>query len=467
MAGQLSKLGVSAGEVVSLYSPNSPEWIIGYYAVLKLGAIVNPLNLMLTAEEAAFAMSDCGAVAVIGTADKLAALAPVMNQTGLRHRISYGGTAPNGGLDFNALLAEPQVEVAAPDIDTHAASTIAYTSGTTGHPKGAVLTHRGILLNTAMTATLHVRGPADTVVSALPCSHVYGNVVMNAAIAYGMTLVLHASFEPEAVLASIQANRATIFEGVPTMYLYLLEAPQLAATGLSSLRMCTVGGQAMPEAKMQRVSERFGCPLIELWGMTELGGLGTTHSVYGPWVPGSIGYALPHLQARVVPPDEADRLAAVDEVGELQIRGPMVMREYLNRPEASAETITAEGWLRTGDLARMDAHGYLYVVDRLKDMILTAGYNVYPAELERAICEHPDVAMAAVCGVPDEQKGELAKAYVVRRQGSSVDVETLDRHCRERLAAYKLPRAWQFVEDVPKTSSGKILRRELHTLDAG
>lgn len=465
LAAQLARLGVAQGQAVSLYSPNCPEWIIGYYAVMKLGAVVNPLNLMLTPDEAAFAMNDCGSVAVIGSAEKLAALAPILAQTQLKHRISYRGKTPEGAKDFHALLGAEAATAPSPTIDPADVSTIAYTSGTTGHPKGAVLTHRGILLNTAMTATLHVRNASDVVVSALPCSHVYGNIVMNAAIAYGMTLVLHASFDPARILETIQTHRATIFEGVPTMYMYLLEAPQLNTTSLTSLRCCTVGGQTMPEAKMRQVTERFGCPLIELWGMTELGGLGTTHSAYGPQVFGSIGMALPHLEARVANAEVPDQVVATGEIGELQIRGPMVMREYLNRPEATAQTLTPDGWLRTGDLARMDQEGFFYIVDRLKDMIITAGFNIYPAELERVIASHPDVALVAVGSIADEHKGELAKAYVVRRKGSTVSAETLDKHCREHMAPYKVPRAWQFVSDVPKTSSGKMMRRMLRTLD--
>ena len=466
MAEQLAHLGVKAGQAVSLYSPNCPEWVVGYYAVMKLGAVVNPLNLMLTPDEAAFAMNDCGAVAVIGSAEKLAALAPVLAKTKLQHLISYRGDPPDGAKDFHDLLRASGEKMPLPAIDPSSASTIAYTSGTTGHPKGAVLTHRGIVLNTQMTATMHVRNTSDVVVSALPCSHVYGNIVMNAAVAYGMTLILHANFDAARILESIQTHRATIFEGVPTMYMYLLEAPQLRTADLSSLRCCTVGGQTMPEAKMRQVTERFGCPLIELWGMTELGGLGTTHSAYGPQVLGSIGVVLPHLEARVTNPEAPGQAVALGEVGELQIRGPMVMREYLNRPDATAQTLTSDGWLRTGDLARMGRDGYLYVVDRLKDMIITAGFNIYPAELERVIASHPEVAMVAVGSIADDHKGELAKAYVVRRQGSTVDAETLERHCRERLAPYKVPRAWQFVSDVPKTSSGKIMRRLLHTLSA-
>jgi long-chain acyl-CoA synthetase len=468
VAAQLRALGLGAGDTVALYSPNCPEWLISYYAVMKMGGIVAPLNLMLTPGEAVYAMNDCAAVAVFGSSDRIAALAPVREQTQLRHCVAYGGKLPAQAIDFRSLLEGEPVEADVfpiADIGLEQPCTVGYTSGTTGHPKGAVLTHRSILMNTAMTATMHLRTDSDTVVSALPCSHVYGNIVMNAAMAYGMTLVLHKVFDVEQVLASIQAERATMLEGVPTMYMYLLDHPKLGDYDLSSLSRCTVGGQTMPEAKMRQVEAAFGCPLIELWGMTELGGLGTTHSAYGPTRHGSIGVALPHLQARILSTDGSNRVLPAGEVGELQIRGPVTMLKYLNNPDATAQTLEADGWLHTGDLARQDEDGFLYVVDRLKDMVITGGFNIYPAELERVISEHPDVAMVAVGSIPDESKGELAKAYVVARQGATLDLAALDAHCRTRLAAYKVPRAWQIVTELPKTSTGKILRRKLHDLD--
>jgi long-chain acyl-CoA synthetase len=465
LAAALQTRGIAPGDTVSLYSPNCPEWIIGYYAVMKLGGIINPLNLMLTPDEAAYAMNDCGAVAVLGSHERIAGLEPIRVNTRLRLCISYGGETPAGAVDLRDLLKAAPGEYPVAGINPDHPCTVAYTSGTTGHPKGALLTHRSILMNTAMTATMHVRTCADTVVSALPCSHVYGNIVMNAAIAYGMTLVLHQVFDAERVLNSIQTYRATLFEGVPTMYMYLLNFPKLSKYDLSSLTRCTVGGQTMPEAKMRDIEAIFGCPLIELWGMTELGGLGATHSAYGPARHGSIGVALPHLEARVIAADGSRQVLPTGEVGELQIRGPVVMTGYLGQPDATADTIVADGWLHTGDLVRQDKDGYLYVVDRLKDMIITGGFNIYPAELERVIAEHPDVALAAVGSVFDEAKGELAKAYIVPRHGAQLDLAALEQHCRVRLAAYKVPRAYQIVEDLPKTSTGKILRRMLHTLN--
>lgn len=466
VAAALRRLGIAKGDTVGLYAPNGPEWMIAYYAVMKLGGIVCPLNPMLTPGEAAYAMNDCGAVAVFGSADRIAGLSAVRDRTQLRLCVAFDGATVDA-VDFEMLLGESggsAMEVELTAATSSRVCTVAYTSGTTGHPKGAVLTHRAILMNTAMTATMHLRSAADTVVSALPCSHVYGNIVMNAAIACGMTLVLHKVFDAEQVLQSIASERATLLEGVPTMYMYLLNHSRLREHDLSSLTRCTVGGQTMPESKMRQVEAAFGCPLIELWGMTELGGLGTTHSVYGPRRHGSIGVPLPHLQARVVATDGSGRVLPAGDVGELQVRGPMMMTGYQGNASATAETIGTDGWLHTGDLVRQDEVGYLYLVDRMKDMIITGGFNIYPAELERVIAEHGDVALVAVGSVPDEIKGELAKAYVVARQGANLDLKDLERHCRERLAAYKVPRAFQLVDDLPKTSSGKILRRMLRTL---
>lgn len=461
-AQALTDRGIGAGDVVALYSPNCPEWIIAYYGILKAGAVVNPLNLMLTAAEAAFAMADCGAVAVFGSAEKIAGLEGQTADTRLREYIQFDGVPLAGSHLLQTVLEHTTLEDRYPlaSIRAEDVSTIGYTSGTTGHPKGAVLSHQSILMNVAMTSTLHVRNPGDVVVSALPLSHVYGNVVMNAAMGYGMTLVLHRQFDALAVLDSIQRYRATLFDGVPTMYLYLLDHPRLADFDLSSLTRCTVGGQTMPEARMAQVEAVFGCRLLELWGMTELGGLGATHSLYGPRRLGSIGIPLPLHQARIVDPDSGDTLPA-GRVGELQLRGPIVMKHYHGRPDATGEVRDEQGWLRTGDLARIDDEGFIYVVDRLKDMIITAGFNIYPAELERVLSEHPGVAMVAVGSVPDAHKGELAKAYVVVRQGVELDLAELERHCRARLAAYKVPRLFALVDDLPRTSSGKVMRRRL------
>jgi long-chain acyl-CoA synthetase len=249
------------------------------------------------------------------------------------------------------------------------------------------------------------------------------------------------------------------------MYLYMLNSPDLERTDLSSLTRCFVGGQTMAVARMEEVEARFPCPLIELWGMTEIAGVGISNTAYGPSRLGSIGVPVPYVECRIADPTDARRALHSDEVGELLIRGPIVMQGYFGNPEATRETIEPDGWLHTGDLARIDRDGYIYIVDRKKDMILTGGFNVYPAELERVIAQHPAVAMVAVGSLPDELKGEIAKAYIVPRAGATVDEGEIIAFCREHLAPYKLPRAVQFVDDLPKTSTGKIMRRMLRELE--
>ena len=466
LANALVSLGVEAGDRVTLYSPNSWEWIVSYYGVLKLGAVINPVNVMLTPGEVEFVANDCGATIIIASYEKALSIQGVKKKSGVREVIVFGDEPlPDGMLSFNGLLNDSDDGFQVAEVDTHSLSTIGYTSGTTGHPKGACLSHYNVLLNVEMTALMHQRSEKDTVVTALPCPHVYGNVVMNGAFQYGMTLVLHPLFEERIILQSIQDNRATMFEGVPTMYMFLLNHPQLDAYDLSSLRCCTVGGQTMPVPKMEQVEEKFGCPLIELWGMTELGGLGTTFAANGPVKHGSIGVALPYVEARIADTGDAGKTLPAGEVGELMIKGGIVMQGYYGNEQATRDTIEPDGWLHTGDVASMDEDGCVFIVDRKKDMILTAGYNIYPAELERVIAGHPDVALVAVGSIPDEEKGELAKAYIIPREGAEPDAETIIKYCREHLAAYKVPRAIRFVDDFPKTSTGKIMRRKLPELD--
>ncbi|MGU7785072.1 class I adenylate-forming enzyme family protein [Burkholderia sp. PU8-34] len=463
LASRLERFGLCKGDRVSIYAPNCAEWVISYYAIAKVGGVVNPLNLMLTPAEAAFAVEDCGARFVIGTGDRIAGLyAALPEDSKVELAIAFGEDIPFWAQDFDSILLEDVDRNYRPAyVDASDSWAICYTSGTTGHPKGAVLTHESVVANTGMTATMHMRSALDTVVSALPCSHVYGNIVLNSAVACGMTLVLHKTFDATAILESIQRYRATLFEGVPTMYMYLLNYPDLDKFDVSSLTRCTVGGQTMPAVKLQEVERRFGCPLIELWGMTEIGGLGATHTVYGPRRIGSIGIPLPHVLVRIASQTDPEIMLSSGEVGELQIRGPIVMKEYLGKPEATTQTILEGGWLRTGDVAYIDDDGFIFVVDRLKDMIITAGFNIYPAELERVIAAYEGVAMVAVGSVPDVEKGELAKAYIVPKQGVALDLSDIEKHCRENLAAYKVPRAFQIVDDLPKTSTGKVMRRML------
>ena len=466
LAAALVVLGVKPGDRITLYSPNCWEWIVSYYGGLMAGAVVNPINVMLTPEEVGHIAKDCGASVVMGSQEKLVSIVELKNNGTVRDLICFGDSVPAGMTAFAQLVEQGDVSrFSIVEREAQDSCTIGYTSGTTGHPKGAVHSHQNVVMNAQLTALMHGRSEADCVVTALPLPHVYGTVVMNSTFINGGTLVVHPRFDEVSVLTSIQQYKATLFEGVPTMYFFLLNHPDLNQFDLSSLRICTVGGQTMPVAKMQQVEEQFGCPLVELWGMTELAGLGTTFSHNGPIKHGSIGVPLPYCKAKIVDVADVSKTLAEDEVGELMIKGPVVMQGYYGNEAATQETIEGDGWLHTGDVAKIDEDGFIFIVDRKKDLILTAGYNVYPAEIERVVAAHPDVAMVAVGPIADEVKGELAKAYIVPKKNSSPSADSIMDYCREHLAAYKVPRAVQFVDDFPKTSSGKIMRRKLRELD--
>ena len=462
----LGELGLHPGDRVVVHLPNTWEWIVAYYGIARVGCVSVPANILLVSEEVQFIADDCAAVAVIAAAARIAPLrAAQRTPRELKYiGVRFDSVATSQFTDFDDLLRRAPFEskdTPAPDD----VATIGYTSGTTGRPKGAVLTHHAIVLNTAMTATMHVRTSADRVVTALPCSHVYGNVVMNGAFLCGYSLVLLERFDAQAALEAVELYRATLFEGVPTMYYYLLGEESLGRRDLRSLTRATVGGQTMPKSHMRDVQSKLGCPLLELWGMTEIAGLGTTHPLYGPEKLGSIGIALPLSECRIGDLHDPDKTVPPGAAGELLIRGPTVMQAYYGRSDATREVLREGGWLSTGDVAYRDADNYLYIVDRIKEMIITAGYNIYPSEIERVIADHPAVQIVAVGAIPDTAKGELAHAFVILKQGAGLDETELLAHCRAQLAAYKVPKAIHFVTDLPKTSTGKIMRRALHTLD--
>jgi long-chain acyl-CoA synthetase len=464
-AGGLHDIGIRSGDRVSLYSPNRWEYVVAYHAALRVAAVVNPINVMLTPEEVAFVLNDCGAAAIFTSGDRAEVIAGLTRSVPTLRRVISFDSAGGGVTGFGDLLTGP---AAAPQVPRPAPadlSTIGYTSGTTGHPKGAMQSHRAVFLNAAAVFAVHTRTDRDVMLNALPLPHVYGNVIMNGTFMVGATLVMLERFEPAAALAAIQRHGATVFDGVPTMYAMMLADPALPGTDLSSLRICTVGGQTMPVAKMQEWEQRSGVQLLEIWGMTELAGVGTSNCSYMPNVLGSIGFALPGAELRVAALGDPGVTVPDGEPGELMIRGPLVMLGYYGNEAATRATIEPDGWMHTGDIATRDEEGHYFVVDRSKDLILTGGFNVYPAEIERVVAAHPAVAMVAVGSVPDDRLGELARAYVVLRPGAAASVAEIIEHCRPHLAAYKLPRSVRFVADLPKTSTGKVMRRELKTLD--
>ena len=467
VANGLVSVGVRPGDRVTLFGPNCWEWLVAYYAIAKTGAVVTPISSMFTTEEVRYVVADSGARVVVASSDKGIPVLDLVGTAGLSCVVLWGDEVPEGATSFGTWIDEAPAEFEPVQRGRGDLAAVCYTSGTTGHPKGAMQSHRAVISAAVGTVVMGARGPDDRVINTLPLAHVYGSCVFNAAMMAGSTLIMVPRFDAADVVAAIAKHRATLMDGVPTAYYYLLSHPGFDDADLSSLTRCWVGGQTLPEAKAIEFTKRTGCPIHEVWGMTELAGAASANPVVGPNKPGTIGIAYPGNSMRVVDIDDPTVVLGPGERGELMFRGPMVMDGYFGNEDATRASIEPDGWLHSGDIATMDDDGYFTIVDRKTDMILTAGYNVYPAELERVLCMQPAVSMAAVTGVPDEVKGELAKAYVVLKPGCDVTADALVAHCREHLAAYKVPRAVQFVDEVPVTASGKIMRRLLKDVDDG
>ena len=460
----LLAMGVQAGDSVTLWLGNGWRWVVAYYGILRLGAIVTPANVLLAAPEVWHIMGDCKSHTLIARSKDIS-----REDTAVASKVITVG-------ESNALTDESFDEVlkigagavhewVQPHIDGGSVCSIFYTSGTTGYPKGAMLTHESVLFNAKMTSQMHGLNSNDTIVTPLPCAHVYGNVVLNSSIARGATLVLLPRVDDAGILEAIRRFKATILEGVPAMYMALLGGKDIDRVDLRSLRFCAVGGQGMAVEKMREVERQFGCRLIELWGMTEIAGLGTTHPVDAPAHLGSIGIPFSRTQTRIVDPDDPTRDVALGQVGELLIRGPHVMKGYLNQPIETAQLLDSDGWLKSGDLVHQGADGYLYLVDRIKDVIMSGGYTVYPAEIERVVAQLPTVSAAVALPVPDELRGQVARLLVVLRPGATCGAEDILGHCRRMLASYKVPRIVEFVPDLPTTSTGKIVRHKEFSAD--
>jgi long-chain acyl-CoA synthetase len=463
-ANGLKALGVRKGDRVTLFAQNSPEWAIGYAGIAKAGAVINPVNAMLTADELSYVVKDCGAKVLITTPDRAQAVLH-LKADGHLTEIVVIGEAVSGTMAFTDLLGAQPETVEAPGNKPDELSTICYTSGTTGFPKGAMLSHRNVMLNAALTAAMNIRTEHDNQFTGLPLAHVYGTVVMNLSFMLGLTFVLLEKFDTQQAFEAIQRHKVTVIDGVPTMYLYMLAHPDFDKYDLSSLRAAVVGGQSMPPSKSNDWLARTGTEMLELWGMTELAGPGIMQHSYCENRLGSVGIMMPFMHGRIADPADPSKTLKAGEVGELVVKGPLNMLGYYGNEQATRDAIDPDGWLHSGDLGKMDEDGYIYIVDRKKDMILTAGYNIYPAEIERIIAGHPAVAMVGVGAKADATKGEIAKAYIVLKTGASADADEVIGYCRKHLAAYKVPREIQFVPALPTTSSGKILRRQLKTLD--
>lgn len=452
-AALLRTEGLRAGDRVALMLPNVPEFVVLYYGILRAGGIVVPMNPLLKARETEYHLRDSGAVLLFEWYAAPGEGAQGAAAAGVRH-------IPVEPAAFAAELAplEPYHDTAAVAGDDVA--VLLYTSGTTGRPKGAALTHAGLRHNTEVNVTdVQQLTPEDVIVGCLPLFHIFGQTcTMNTAVLSGASLTLIPRFDPAVVFEAIARDGATVFEGVPTMYAALLQHPAGAEAEVSTLRMCISGGASLPVELLHGFERRFGCAVLEGFGMSETSPVVSFNHADRPRKAGSIGTPIRDVEVRLL--DDDGRDVTPGEVGELAVRGPNVMKEYWNRPEETAATVP-DGWLRTGDLARQDEDGYLFVVDRKKDLIIRGGYNVYPREIEEVLHEHPAVALAAVVGVPDERLGEEVAAAVVPRAGAEVTAAELQEFVRERVAAYKYPRRIWLTDALPMGPSGKILKREI------
>ncbi|MBW8484802.1 long-chain-fatty-acid--CoA ligase [Actinomadura parmotrematis] len=464
VASALLGLGLVPGDRVAVQLPNLPQFLFSYFAVLKAGLVMVPLNPLLKAPEVAHHLGDSGAKLLI-TFETFAAEAVKGAGDVPAYVVNLPGSdaRPEGTRHFDELyFAEDTGEIAATSADDVA--VLLYTSGTTGVPKGAELTHFQLYMNCTVAGELFGFRDDDIGLAVLPLFHVFGlSSVLNTAVRFGGTLVLVPRFEVDDVIDAIERHRATIYTGVPTMYFALLRADR-AGRDLSSLRVGVSGGAAMPEEVVREFEEAFpGVVILEGYGLSETASTATFNVSAEQRRIGSAGRPVWGVRVKIVDEAGAELPPGPEHVGEVLIQGHNVMKGYHGRPEATAAAL-AGGWFRTGDLGHLDEDGYLFIVDRVKDLIIRGGYNVYPREVEEVLYAHPDVAEAAVVGRPDERLGEEVVACVTLRPGAAAGDDRaaeLIAHCRERLANYKCPREVRFLDALPLSPTGKILKREL------
>jgi long-chain acyl-CoA synthetase len=454
VAALLRDRGIEAGDRVGLMLPNVPYFPAIYYGILRAGAVVVPMNVLLKEREVHFYLEDSGAKILFAWHGFAEAAEAGAADAGAECILVTPG-------EFEQLLAaqEPDRELAGTAADDTA--VLLYTSGTTGKPKGAELTHANLHTNCSMTSvTLAGFSHEDVLLGALPLFHSFGQTcTMNSAVSVGATVTMIPRFDPEKALEIIGRDGVTVFQGVPTMYNAMLHANSADSAETSTLRLCMSGGAAIPVELIRGFEEKFGSPILEGYGLSETSPVASFNHPDRERKPGSIGTPIEGVEMQVW--DDQGNELPQGEVGEIVIRGHNVMKGYWERPEATEEAIDDDGWFRTGDMARVDEDGYFFIVDRKKDLIIRGGYNVYPREVEEVLYEHPAVQEAAVVGVPDESLGEEVGAAVVLKQGESLEAQELKGYVREQVAAYKYPRKIWFVDELPKGPTGKILKREI------
>lgn len=484
----LQSIGVEQGDRVALMLPNSPQAIIAYYGALLIGAVVVQTNPMYMGRELKHQLADSGATVMVCVDLVYEKVAAVFSETKLEHiivtsvkdylpfpknmlyplKLRREGTAihiPHEPFIFHwaERMKREMPELKRPTIDPEEdLALLQYTGGTTGLAKGVKLTHFNLTVNAEQARAWSHRSEEakERILAVLPFFHVYGmTTVMNLAMLLAAEVILIPRFDASQILKTINRLRPTLFPGAPTMYAALLNHPELKKYDVRSIEACLSGAAALPLEVQEKFEQVTGGRLVEGYGLTETSPVTHANPIWGRRKNGSIGIPVPDTDARVVDPETGEELP-LGEVGELAVRGPQVMKGYWNMPEETADVLQ-DGWLRTGDMARMDEEGYFYIVDRKKDMIVASGFNIYPREVEEVLYEHEAVLECAVAGVPDDYRGETVKAYVVLKSGKNVSADELEKFCRERLAAFKVPRLFEFRDELPKTLVGKVLRRVL------
>ena len=461
LAAGLAKLGVKRGDRVGLLLPNCPQFIVSYLAITALGAMAVPVHCQLSPAEAAYILNHAQVQTLISISELDSLLTKLQSQVaGLTNLLVSGQSAIEEAVNLEQLTsshADRPIQSPAAELDDPA--VLIYTSGTTGQPKGAVLSHRNLLANA--TSCQHLIGVTsqDMFLAVLPLFHSFGaTVCMILPLITGAEIVLQTAFAPLSVLEALQEHQVTILAGVPSMFAVLTKCRTSRQYDLQSLRVCVSGGAPLPLEVLRGFQERYGVVLVEGYGPTEASPVVSANPPDGVQKPGSVGPPVLGVEVRIV--DEAGQDVPPGEVGEIIVAGENVMQGYWQDPAATAEALR-DGWLYTGDLGKLDADGYLYIVDRKKDMIIVGGTNVYPREVEAVIAQMPPVAEVAVVGMRDPLRGERIKAVLVLAEGAELTAEQVIAHCRQHLAPFKVPRVVEFRDSLPKSALGKVLKREL------
>ncbi len=461
LAAGLNKLGVKTRDRVALFLPNGLEFVIGYYGILKAGGTVTPANPLNKRDELKHQLNDSEAVAIITSESSYPMVEEIKDETGLKAIILADSEGTNEGISLSTLLAK--YPPSPPEVDLKPREDIAaieYTGGTTGLPKGAMLTHYNLVANAMQNSTWLGWSNEDVIIGLLPFYHSWGACTcVNSPIYSGSRVAILPRFDDQELLMTIEKEKATLLHGAASLFTMLVNSPAITEYDLSSLRYVKAGAMPIPPETRERWERMTGVKMILAYGLSEASP--ETHTSPPKRIkPGTIGIPITDTDSRIVDEETGETELPAGKVGELVIRGPQVMKGYLNRPEDNKEVLK-NGWLYTGDLAMMDEEGYFYIVDRKKEIIKYKGYTVAPAEVEAVLYEHPAVKECAVVGEPDALAGELPKAYVVLNDGHTLAEEELIKFCEQRVAPYKKIRRVEFIQEIPKTQVGKVLRRVL------